>query len=155
MNKQELLLSLRFVIFCLIISGFAGWVTKSNLTLWYDGLVKPSFAPPDIVFGPVWTILYIMIGFAGGRAWLQRHTQPALWYAYAVQLILNFIWSFIFFGAHSIVGGLIDIILLWLAIAVTVILAFRCDRATAYWLLPYWAWVTFAAALNYQFWVLN
>jgi benzodiazapine receptor len=121
---------------------------------WYDALVKPSFNPPNWIFPIVWTPLYAMIAIAGWLLWLRapRSLAMTLW---PVQLALNAAWTWLFFGRHEIGAALADIGLLWLAIGGTIIAAWRHTRAAAWLLVPYWAWVTFAAALNAEFWRLN
>ena len=117
---------------------------------WYDGLEKPSFTPPDALFGPVWTILYILIAVAGVRLWRSepgaaRTNALRLW---AVQLVLNGLWSPLFFGAKRPAAALVVILLMLVAIAATMQQARRADRAAAWMLSPYLLWVAFATLLN-------
>lgn len=124
---------------------------------WYAALVKPSWNPPAWVFGPVWTLLYFCIGFSGWLVWREagwRSAAPAF-LVYGLQLILNGAWSWLFFGLHRPGLALIEIVLLWLSILVTVILFARNSRPAAWLLLPYLCWVGFAAALNLALWLLN
>ena len=102
MTKQLFFSCLFWVVLCLIISSFAGWVTNHNIADWFTQIQKPSFNPPSWVFAPVWICLYIMIGIAGGILWTMRVEYPAVFYVYLIQLVLNFAWSFIFFGGHQI-----------------------------------------------------
>lgn len=124
---------------------------------WHAGLVKPSFNPPNWVFAPVWTTLYVLMAFASWRIWRlppspARRTALLLFYA---QLALNIAWSWMFFAAHSPILGLINIVPQLLLIAAT-IAAFRpLDRLAAWALVPLAAWVAFASALNYAIWSLN
>ena len=122
--------------------------------VWHEELVKPGFNPPNWVFGPVWTILYIMIGFAGWRIWLQqpKSTDMIIWW---VQLGLNFLWSPVFFTAHRIDLALTIIVLLLLCIVLLFARSLNTDRWVALLLLPYVAWVSFAAALNGAIFMLN
>jgi tryptophan-rich sensory protein len=113
----------------------------------YQGLVQPDWAPPSWLFGPVWTVLYVLIALSGWLVW-QRTGWGAALTAYAIQLVLNAAWTPLFFGAGAYTLALVDIIVLWLAIGVTVVLFWRHSRLAAMLLLPYWAWVTFATALN-------
>jgi len=129
-----------------------------NLAPWYEALAKPSFSPPNGIFGPVWTALYLLIAFAFWRILRMppetpgRRTAIALFLA---QLALNALWSFLFFGAQSPLMGLIDIVTQWLLIVAT-IAAFRpLDRAAALALVPLAAWVGFATVLNFAIWRLN
>ena len=143
------------VILCLAIASLSGWISASSVGNWYQQLHQPSFTPPDWLFGPVWTVLYIMIGIAGGLLWQQRPAFPNALTIYVVQLLLNFSWSFIFFGAQKIGWAAVDIVLLWLSIAVTLWLAWRARRAAFWWLVPYFLWVSFATILNITLWGLN
>jgi translocator protein len=120
----------------------------------YQSLEQPAWAPPSWLFGPVWTILYAMIAVAGWLVWRRTGWSTALT-AYAVQLGLNAIWTPIFFGAGQYGWALVDIVVLWFAIGATVALFWRESRLAAALLLPYWAWVTFATALNAAIWWAN
>jgi translocator protein len=120
----------------------------------YAGLAKPAWAPPSAVFGPVWTVLYASVAFAGWLAWRRAGLGPAM-YAFAAQLVLNALWTPLFFGAGRYGVAFLDIVALWLLVGVTVALFWRVRRAAAVLLLPYWAWVSFAAALNLAIWRMN
>ena len=139
------------------ISALGGWVTAGSVGTWYLALEKPPFNPPNWIFAPVWSALYLMIAIAGWRAW-RRSAGPrrrlALT-AYAVQLALNLSWSFVFFGAHLIGLALAVIVALLAAILVNAFLFWRIDRAAGALLLPYAAWVSFATLLNAALWRLN
>ena len=132
----------------------SGLVTAGPVRTWYPALAKPAWTPPPWVFGPAWTVLYAMIAVAAWRIWRRRGRGTAL-AAYGAQLVLNAAWSFLFFGARSPLAGLLDILLLWGAIVVTLALFRRVDRLAAWLLAPYLLWVTFAAALNFSIWRLN
>ncbi|MCB1539407.1 MAG: tryptophan-rich sensory protein [Hyphomicrobiales bacterium] len=133
-------------------AGFAGSsVTLPAIPSWYAGLTKPFFTPPNWVFGPAWTLLYILIAFAFWR--ILTLDRPAIGksaaiIAFLVQIFLNGLWSFAFFGWRSPGGGLVVIACLWLAIVATIFAFAKLDRIAACLLAPYLAWVTFAAALN-------
>ena len=124
---------------------------------WFRTLVRPSFAPPNWLFGPVWTLLYSMMAISAWLVWRASgfaKARTALT-VFAVQLVLNATWSGLFFGLHNMGLAFAEIILLWIAIATT-IAAFRThSKLAAYMLLPYLAWVSFASVLNYGFWSLN
>jgi benzodiazapine receptor len=141
---------------------------------WYESLNKPTWNPPSWVFGPVWTALYLSMGVASWLVWRRGQQrgpgdQPALrtpgtpttpstrapLAAYAVQLVLNALWSPLFFGLHRPDLALIDIALLWVAILATLILFWRVRPLAGAMLLPYLAWVSFAAVLNWTLWRLN
>lgn len=152
-------------------SGFSRWLALAAflvLTLgggtligtatlpgeWYDSLERPFFAPPNWVFGPVWTILYIMVGIAGWRTWLRGYRGLAMqvWFA---QLALNFLWSPVFFGLHEMGFALLVIAAMIGLTAAFIRLAWAPDRASAMLMLPYLAWISFAGLLNFAFWWMN
>lgn len=125
---------------------------------WYDALQKPSWNPPNWIFGPVWSALYLAMAIAAWLVWRERRNPPdvrpalAMW---GVQLALNAAWSWLFFGLHEMAWALAEILTLWGAIAVTAILFRRHNRLAAWLLVPYLAWVGFASFLNYTLWQLN
>jgi len=140
----------------------AGWIgsvaTMPSIPTWYADLEKPSFTPPNAVFPIVWTILYVTMGVAAWRAWRaggEVFLRRAALFAYAVQLVLNVLWSLAFFGAQSPLGGLIVILVLLAAIVATILAFRRLDRIAALLLLPYLAWVAFATVLNAAILALN
>lgn len=155
MQLKLLLTCLLWVICCLIISGLSGWVSVSHIAGWYQTLNQPSFSPPSWVFGPVWTALYITIGIAGGLLWQKRRQDPLLFLGFSLQLAFNFLWSFIFFVAESIVWALVDILALWVSLLCLIVLLARKRKNIAWLLSPYFLWVSFAAILNYAIWHLN
>ncbi|GAA1557073.1 TspO/MBR family protein [Kribbella lupini] len=120
----------------------------------YAELQQPSWAPPSWLFGPVWTVLYVMIAISGWLVWRRTGWSKEL-IPYAVHLVLNAIWTPLFFGADAIGLALIEIVVLWAAIAWTVVTFRQVSRPAAALLLPYWAWTTFATALNATIWWLN
>ena len=121
---------------------------------WFAGLARPSFNPPGWVFGPVWSILYVLIAVAGSRTWLRDRKGQAmkLWWA---QLVLNFLWSPVFFGAHRIDAALAIIVLLLAAIIAFIFAVRKQDKVAAWLFAPYAAWVSFALALNAAFLRIN
>jgi tryptophan-rich sensory protein len=154
-NKGWALLA--FVVVCLAV-GFGGsYSTAESIPTWYAQLNKPAWNPPNWLFGPVWTVLYIMMGVAAWLVW-REHGFPGASTAltlFGVQLLLNFAWTPLFFGLHWMGIAFAEIILLWLAILAT-ILAFRKLNVVAAWLMvPYLLWVSFAAALNFTLWQMN
>jgi translocator protein len=124
---------------------------------WYERLAKPTWRPPNWLFAPVWTVLYFTIAISGWLVWREAgFAGAALPLAiYALQLVLNAAWTPIFFGLHRPDLGFLDIVLVWLSIIATIALFFPIPAAAALLLLPYLAWVTFAAALNFAVWRLN
>jgi benzodiazapine receptor len=144
---------------CLVIGYLSGMVTRDSITTWYPTLVKPFFNPPNWVFAPVWTVLYIMMGIAGGLVWNKIETdeenvKTAFKY-FMIQLALNAVWSFIFFYLHNPFLALIEIVLLWLMIFETYNQFKKIDSKAGMLLIPYLAWVSFATVLNGAVWWLN
>lgn len=149
------------LVLCLVIVALAAslgsWATRPSVPTWYAQLEKPVFTPPGAIFGPVWTVLYVLMAIA---AWLvlrragQVIVAPAL-LLFGVQLALNASWSLVFFGAHSPGGALVVIAALWLAILATLVAFWRVSAGAGVLLLPYLAWVSFASVLNYSIWRLN
>lgn len=139
-------------------ASYAGQVaTIPNIASWYDALVKPFFSPPNWVFAPVWSALYILMAFAFWRI-LRQPPSAARTRAIAlflVQLLLNASWSWLFFAAHSPLLGLMNIVPQWLAIVATIAAFRRLDPLAGWCLLPLAAWVAFAAMLNASVWALN
>ncbi len=150
------------LVIAIVVSEAAGIIgsifTASAIPTWYAGIVKPVLNPPAWVFGPVWTTLYTLMGIAAFLVWkkglVRRDVKIALG-IFLGQLVLNTLWSIIFFGLHSPGGAFIEIIFLWLAILATIIAFAKISRPTAWLLVPYIAWVSFAMYLNYSIYVLN
>ena len=141
----------------LAVGGIAGYATATAIDTWYVSLNKPSFNPPNYLFAPVWTVLYIFMGIALYLIWKLPETKKRdnAMIIFFVQLCLNFCWSLIFFNMQEIGLALIDIILLLFGIIAS-IAAFKPLSKTAAWLLfPYLLWVSFATVLNYAIWQLN
>ena len=158
MYKTHTILGLAgFLALCLGIAALGGWATAGSVGGWYATLNKPAFNPPDWIFGPVWTVLYVMIAIAGWRVWRSRGFAGArgAMSAYALQLALNLGWSLLFFGGRMIGAALVEIVLLLAAIVLNAVLFWRIERAAALLLVPYAAWVSFAAVLNAALWRLN
>ncbi len=128
----------------------AGYFSASGATTWYTQLKKPPFTPPAGVFGPVWTLLYALMGVAAGEIWHRRRqkgAQRALW-VFALQLLLNLLWSFIFFTWQRPWLALVELGALWIAILATMALFWPISRRAALLLVPYFAWVSLAGVLN-------
>jgi len=121
----------------------------------YAALRRPSFAPPNWVFGPVWTLLYLLIAVAGWRVWRRVGWRSPALRLWLTQLLLNGLWTPIFFGLGWLGVALLEMALLWIAIALCLAASWRVDRAAGLMLLPYLAWVSFAFVLNAGFWWLN
>jgi tryptophan-rich sensory protein len=144
-----------FVIGTLVVGATASVFTEPNIAGWYASLTKPSFNPPNFVFAPVWTALYVMMAVAAWRAWRVEGVRSVALTLYFLQLTLNFLWSLVFFAQHQIAMALADIAGLWIAIVATTIAFFRADQVAGLLMLPYIAWVSFAAVLNADIWRLN
>jgi benzodiazapine receptor len=156
---QKILRIVVVLMTCLVVGYLSGMVTRDSITTWYPKLVKPSFNPPNWIFAPVWTILYIMMGVAGGMVW-NRMEQDAenvkkAFMFFIIQLALNAIWSLLFFYLHNPFLSLIEIVLLWLLIFETYTQFKKIDKVAGMLLVPYLAWVSFAMVLNGSIWWLN
>jgi translocator protein len=136
-----------------VVAGI-GSLGVAGTTAEYQQLRQPGWAPPSWLFGPVWTMLYATIAVAGWLVW-QRVGFGVPLYVYGAQLVLNAIWTPLFFGAGRYGLAFLDICLLWILIGATVVLFRRVHRPAAWLLVPYWMWVTYAAALNFAIWQLN
>ncbi len=137
------------------VAGVSAAVTLDSVGTWYPTLAKPPFNPPNWLFGPVWTALYIGMAVAAWRVWRVAGLMSVALTLYFLQLTFNFAWSLIFFAEHQVALALIDIAALLLAVLATAVAFHRIDRWAGAMLLPYIAWVGFAAALNYGIWRLN
>ncbi|AJY45747.1 TspO/MBR family protein [Martelella endophytica] len=151
MNKTAI--SAAFVIGTVIAGLLVGYITLPGE--WYAGLAKPPFNPPNWIFGPVWTVLYILIGRVGARAYFRRVEHPNLLNLWIALLILNLLWSPAFFGLHQMVLALAIIILLLLGIIAFIAIARKRDPVSAGLFVPYLIWVAFATLLNASLLYLN
>jgi len=150
-NGSSLLKLLASFAVVLAAGGIGSFATMRAIPTWYQGLTKPPFNPPGWLFGPAWTVLYLMMAVAAWLVWKQGWGAPGVKLAlgvFLVQLVLNALWSVFFFGLRSPLAGLVDIVVLWLAILGTIVLFFRVSIPAGILLLPYIAWVSFAAVLN-------
>ena len=124
---------------------------------WYLEIIKPEWTPPGWIFGPVWFLLYLIMGISASIIWKLKNTYnimlPIVFFI--IQLILNALWSWIFFGRHELLYSVIDIVVLLIMIIVTIILFYRINKKAGLILLPYLLWVGFATVLNYNIWLLN
>jgi len=146
------------VLACLLIGVLGSLFTAPSIPGWYAGLIKPSFSPPNWLFGPAWTLLYILMGISVAIVWHKgtkdKKVKEAL-KLFGIQLALNAIWSPVFFGARSLFLALIIIIFMWFFILKTIIAFKKVDKLASYLLYPYIAWVSFATILNFSVWFLN
>lgn len=155
---RSVLLFVACVILPLLIGAIGSLITYPDVTGWFAGLSKPWFSPPNWVFGPVWTILYILMGISLWlvirNGWEEKHIRKAL-ALFGLQLAVNLLWSLLFFGLQSPLGGLIDILVL-LALIIGTILSFRnISLPASYLLIPYLCWVCFATLVNAAIVILN
>jgi len=142
----------------LAVGGLGGIATSSSVSTWYQNLNKPSWNPPSWVFGPVWTLLYILMGVAVWLVWRLGWASPRVRTAlvlFGAQLLFNLLWSVIFFGLRKPGWALLEIILLWGLILATLVQFYRLRPESGLLLVPYQLWVTFATALNAAIWWLN
>lgn len=141
------------------LAGIIGSVfTTPSIAGWYADLVRPEFAPPNWVFGPVWTTLFALMGIAAFLIWkrgIDRRDVKIALGVFIGQLVLNTLWSIIFFGMHSPGGAFVEIIFLWLAIFATIFFFAKISKGAALLLMPYILWVSFAAYLNFSIYILN
>lgn len=147
------------IVTCVVIGYISGIVTRDSVDTWYVTLAKPVFNPPNWIFAPMWTILYILMGIAAGLVWdnieTQRETVRRALIYFAIQLALNALWSILFFGLHNPMLALIEIVLLWLMIYETFVQFNKVNKIAGYLFIPYLLWVTFALVLNASIWWLN
>jgi benzodiazapine receptor len=145
------------IVACFVVAGVGGALTNTSLGDWYPALTKPAWTPPDWIFGPVWTLLYLMMAVAVWLVWRASGWPRASGAIglFAGQLALNLAWSGVFFGLRSPGWAALEIVFLWLAIAATAVAFRRHSRLAAALLLPYLAWTTFAGGLNWAIFWLN
>ncbi|MDQ0638201.1 benzodiazapine receptor [Pedobacter sp. W3I1] len=140
------------------VGALGGWATAQSVKTWYPTLNKPSFNPPNWLFAPVWTTLYILIGIAAYLVWIKRDKIvhfPRTVAIYLIQLILNLGWSFIFFYLHEIGFALAEIILLLIIIVINASMFYKINKWAGLIFIPYFLWVTFASFLTYNIFILN
>lgn len=146
-----------FIFGCLGAGGLGAVATTPEIEGWYKTITKPSWNPPDSVFGPVWTTLFVMMAVAAWLVWkpagFKARVMPLT--LFLVQLVLNVAWSWIFFGMHQPGWAFAEIVILWGAILLTTMAFFRCSRTAGWMMVPYLAWVSFASVLNFTIWRMN
>jgi len=158
LKKKQLWISfIIFIVLCFIVQIIGSFWTRETVSTWYPTLIKPSWTPPNSIFGPVWSCLYVVIALAG---WLIYRTESSSQRSlalifYGVQLSLNFIWSFLFFSLRNPMLGLIDILLLSLFIILTIVKSYSFRPLASLLLIPYLLWVLYATALNAAIYILN
>jgi translocator protein len=146
-----------FLVLCFAVGGLGGLVTFPEIEGWYKGLKKPSWTPPNAVFGPVWNLLFLLTAIAGWMVWRKRGLAFArlAMAAFVAQLVLNLLWSVLFFGLHRPDLALIDAFLLWLSVAAMIVTFWRVRPLAGCLMLPYFVWAAYAIALNFAIWRMN
>ncbi len=146
------------VVVCFGIGSLSGIATSNGLSEWYATIRKPSFNPPNWLFAPVWTVLYTMMGVAAALVWhkgLETQGVKVALIVFAIQLILNALWSILFFGMQNPALAFFEILVLWFSILVCIFSFMKVHKTAGYLLIPYILWVSFAAFLNFTIWQLN
>jgi tryptophan-rich sensory protein len=158
MRKKDLI-KLLISISAVVAAGAIGSViTSSSVTTWYVSLPKPSFNPPSWVFGPVWTVLFLLMAIAAYLIWKKGWKRPEVRVAlslYSAQLVLNVLWTVLFFGYHNLAAAYVEIIILWFVIFLTMEFFRDISKTAAWLLLPYLLWVAFAAVLTFSIWNIS
>ena len=157
MNKTLTLKFLISILLPLSLGAIAGMFTSQSVPEWYATLNRPSFNPPNWIFGPVWTTLYILMGISFFLIWKQEASKVRnrAILIFLLQLLLNFAWSFIFFYFNMIGLALVEIILLWISIVMMLVVFYKIKPIASYINIPYLLWVTFATVLNASYYILN
>ncbi len=141
---------------CLLLGSLSGIATGEAVNGWYSKIIKPSWNPPNWLFGPVWTLLYLMMGAAFALVWNEKtkHNKKAM-VVFVIQFTLNLFWSVLFFTLARMDLALVEILVLWVLILLCIFSFYQVNRTAAYLLLPYWFWVSFATVLNATLFKLN
>lgn len=158
MRLREYWILAGFIAAALVAGVIGGWATSSSVGSWYLELTKPKWNPPDWIFGPVWTVLYLLMAIAVFRVWVLRHRVPAartVVVVYFSQLALNCAWSVLFFGLRMPGWALVDLVVLLMLLAWLQVYLWEIDQVAGALWLPYVIWVSFAGALNAAIWRLN
>lgn len=145
------------IIIPLAVGFISSFFTRNSIPTWYSTLVKPALSPPNWIFFPVWTLLYVMMGVSLYLVWRKgfgNKTKTAI-YLFSAQLLLNFLWTFLFFGLKSMLLAFAGIIVLWIMILITIVRFYRISKEAAYLLIPYIIWVSFASYLNLATFLVN
>lgn len=154
MKKQSIFLLVLFI-FVAEAAGFFGAFFIGSIDSWYATLHRPWFSPPNWLFGPVWTVLYALMGIAAYLVWQEGRRAKKALKLYWTQLAVNAAWTPLFFGLHNPALALADIVLLFILVAITVFAFARVRHTAAFLLLPYLVWTSFATMLNFAIWYLN
>jgi len=158
MKKATLIKIIISVGVCLLVGFLASIATQSSVNTWYETLEKPFFTPPNSLFGPVWTVLYVLMGISAGIVWsrgLYHVWVKTALYHFVFQLMFNALWSLVFFGLQKMLWALLTIVALFVLILLTFKWFKVVNKTAAYLLIPYAVWVLYAMALNFEIWRLN
>ncbi len=157
MKRNSIFILILCIALPLLLGFIAGQVTRAEIVSWYITLNKPSFNPPNWIFFPVWTMLYLLMGISSYMIWREANSpqRTNALRIYGLQLLLNFLWSVLFFGMHSVGLALVDIFVLWLLIIAMIILFKRIRPLSGYMQIPYLLWVSFATLLTASIFWLN
>ena len=154
-NTLKLIIS---IIIPLAIGALSSYFTIPGVNSWYQTINKPSWNPPNWIFPPVWTLLFVMMGISLFLVWKNNaavRVKKMAIMIFSIQLLLNILWSYVFFKQHTMGWALAEIIILWIAILLTIFAFGKISSLAAWLLVPYISWVSFAAILNYTFWKIN
>lgn len=154
MKKKDLLKLIVFILVPLGVGFLSSFLTIAPQVEQYREFIKPDFFPPSWVFGPVWTALYIMMGVASFLVYQKKGWGKEMWF-YSIQLVLNFAWTGIFFGAGEYFWAFVEIIALWILILITLVLFYKTRKLAGILFIPYLLWVSYASVLNYYIFTLN
>jgi benzodiazapine receptor len=156
-DRESWLSLLPFVVVCLAVAGIGALFTNSSVKTWYPQLHRPEWTPPNWIFGPVWTTLYLMMAFSAWLIWRGSSWSAARFalLLFAIQLVLNMLWSAVFFGMRRIGAAFAEILLLWMMIIATTVAFYSLSLLAAWLLIPYIAWVGLASYLNFRIWQMN
>lgn len=158
MKKMKPLVLFAFILGSLFVGSLGSVFTAPSIPYWYSGLIKPAFNPPNWIFAPVWTLLFILMGISAylvwQKGWIKKQVKISL-SLFLIQFVFNVLWSYLFFGLQSPLLGFNGIVLLWLLIVATIISFWKVNKTAAFLLLPYFLWVSFASYLNYSILILN
>jgi tryptophan-rich sensory protein len=155
-NKEDIVPLLVFIGICQLSGVIGSFFTSRSIPVWYVYLRKPVFTPPGWLIGTVWIVLYTLMGVAAFLVWRRRRGWGGrASVAFTVQLLLNALWSIMFFGLRSPSAGLVNIVALWIAILLTIVEFYKLSRTAALLMVPYILWVSFAAFLNYSIFIMN
>lgn len=158
MKDMKVLKILGFIFVCELVGILGSFFTITSIATWYTTLNKPFFNPPNYLFGPVWTILYALMGYSVFLVWekgLKKKGVKEALKLFVIQLFLNGIWTPIFFGVKELSSALLVIIVMWIFILKTILKFYHINKMASYLLVPYLIWVSFATLLNFSIWYLN